>query len=52
MDNRHSKISTDIGDIEVSRVIVVLFFSTAISIEVLKWIIAILNFSTEMSDIE
>jgi len=52
MDNRNSKIYTKISDIEVSRVIVVLFFSTEISIELLKWIIAILNFSTEMSDIE
>ena len=52
MDNRNSKLYTKISDIEVSRVIVVLLFSTAISIEVLKWIIAILNFSTEISDIE
>ena len=52
MDNRNSKIYTKISDIEVSRVIVVLFFSTEISIKVLKWIIAILNFSTEMSDVK
>jgi len=52
MDNRNSKIYTGISNIEVSRVIVVLVFSTEISIEVLKWIIAILNFSTEMNDIE
>ena len=52
MDNRNSNIYTGISDIEVSRVIVVLFSSTEISIKVLKWIIAILNFSTEMSDIE
>ena len=52
MDNRNSKIYTKISDIEVSRVIVVLLFSTKISIELLKWIIAILNFSTEMSGIE
>ena len=52
MDNRNSKIYTEISDIEVSQVVIVLFFSTEISIEVLRWIIAILNFSTEMSDIE
>ena len=52
MDNRNSKIYNGISDIEVSRVIVVLFFSTEISIEILRWIIAILNFSTEMSDME
>ena len=34
MDNRNSKIYTKISDIEVSRVIVVLFFSTEISIGV------------------
>jgi len=51
MDNRNSKIYTEISDIEVSRVIVI-FFSTEISIKVLKWIIAILNFSTEMSDVK
>ena len=39
-------------DIEQSRVILVLYFSTEISIEILRWAIAILNFSTEMSDIE
>ena len=52
MDNRNIQVYTKINDIEVSRVIVVLFFSTEISIEILRWIIAILNFSTEMSDIE
>ena len=52
MDNRNSKFYTEISDIETIRVIVVLFFSTEISIEVLRWIIAILNFSTEISDIE
>ena len=52
MDNRNSKIYTEIIYIEVSRVIVVLFSSTEISIKVLKWIIAILNFSTEMSDVK
>ena len=52
MDNRNSKIYTEISDIEVSRVTVVLFFSTEISIKVLKWIIAKLNFSTEMSDVK
>jgi len=53
MDNPNSKIYTGINDIDVSRVIVVLFLSTEIiNIEVLKWIIAILNFNTEMSDIE
>ena len=52
MDNHNSKIYTKISDIEVSRVIVVLFFSTEISIEILWWTIAILNFCTEMSDIE
>ena len=50
MDNRNSKIYTEISDIEVPRVIVVLFLGTEISIKVLKRIIAILNFSTEMSD--
>ena len=34
MDKRNSKIYIDIGDIEVSRVIVVLVFSTEISIKV------------------
>ena len=52
MDNRNSKIYTEISDIEVSRVIVVLFFSTEISIEILRWIIAILSFSIEIGDIE
>ena len=52
MDNHNSKIYTKISDMEVSRVIVVLFFSTEISIEILRWITAILNFSSEMSDIE
>ena len=52
MDNHNSKIYTEICGIEVSRVNVVLFFSTEISIKVLKWIIAILNISTEMSDVK
>ena len=52
MNNRNSKFYAKISDIEVSQVVIVLFFSTEISIEVLRWIIAILNFSTEMSDIE
>ena len=52
MDNHNSKIYTEICGIEVIRVIVVMFFSTGTSIEVLKWIIALLNFSTEMSGIE
>ena len=52
MNNRNSKFYAKISDLEVSQVVIVLFFSTEISIEVLRWIIAILNFSTEMSDIE
>ena len=39
-------------DIEQSRVILVLYFSTEISIEILTWIITIRSFSTEISDIE
>ena len=52
MDNHNSKIYTENCGVEVSRVIVVMFFSTETSIEVLKWIIAILNFRTEMGGIE
>ena len=52
MNNRNTDFYTEISDIELSRVIVVLFFSTKISIEILRWIIEILNFSAAMSDIE
>ena len=52
MDNRNSKIYTKISDIEVSRVIIILFFSTEISIKISRWITAILSFSIEISDIE
>ena len=52
MNNRNSKFYAKISDIEVSQVVIVLLFSIEISIEVLRWIIAILNYSTEMSDIE
>ena len=52
MNNRNTDFYTEISGIELSRVIVVLFFSTKISIEILRWIIAILSFSIEISDIE
>ena len=45
-------LSTEMSDIEQSRVILVPYFSTEINIEILRWIIAILNFSIEMSDME
>ena len=41
-----------ICDIELSRVIVVFYVCIEINTEILTWIIAILNFSTEISDIE
>ena len=52
MDNRNTKFYTESSDLEVARLIVVLFFSTRFSIEVLRWIVAIPNFSTEISDID
>ena len=44
--------STEISDTRPSRVIVVLYFSIAISREMLTCIIIILSFNTKISDIE
>ena len=52
MNNRNTDFYTEISDIELSRVIVLSFFTTKISIEILRWIIAILRFSIEIGDIE
>ena len=40
------------SDIEQSRVILVLYFNTKINSEILRWIITIVNFSTEICNIQ